>query len=105
MVTPLVLLRMSHTGSSAVASPVMSTAIWGVALRWWVRLIQGWARPLWAIMSRTRAAAVTHARVQANMLIMAPTSMMGPRRGAPAAVARALMGEALWSSVPADAGK
>src|SRR5882724_2807051 len=94
MVTPLALVRSNPLAGKRVARPVISTAAWGVEFRSCVRLSQRCVMPLCDIISKTRAAAVTQARTQANMLIMAPISMRGPRRGAPAAVARAPGGDA-----------
>ena len=77
--------RKARTAARMLASPGVS---WVVLV--WVR--RAWARPWWAMSSRTREAAMTQARVAANMLMRTPMSMMGPRKGMPAWVLRVAEG-------------
>ena len=77
---------------------VISTATCGVSLRWWVLHSRIGTSRLWAMSSRIRAAAVMQASRQANILIIAPASMMRPSTGTATWFASTCIGASVLST-------
>ncbi len=93
--------RKAITSVEANINPAdKSTAAVGVACCRLVRSSAAGSSLPWAMRMSTRAAAVVHARTQANMLMAAPMSMATPSGETPALPARRCRGLVVSLSFP-----